>query len=112
MHDKDNTQFIRTFTAPGPRNQWFPKALVDPAFYHSLMMISAGNVAGLQGKPAPQSFWYHRGEAIRQINARLTQIELAASDHTIATIAVLSIADVSDDANITRCAPKRLTLFA
>ncbi|KFY02862.1 hypothetical protein O988_01861 [Pseudogymnoascus sp. VKM F-3808] len=88
-----NTQFIGTFTAPGPRKQWFPKALVDSAFYHSLMMISAGNVAGLQGKPAPQSFWYHRGEAIRQINARLTQIELAASDHTIATIAVLSIAD-------------------
>lgn len=112
MHNKDNTQFINTFTAPGPRKQWFPNALVDLAFYHSIMMISAGNVAGLQGKPAPLSFWYHRGEAIKQINARLTQIELAATDHSIATIAVLSIADVSDAAKIARCAPKWLTLLA
>ena len=71
-------------------------ALSDPAFYHSLMMISAGNVAGLQDKSAPPSFWYHRGEAIKQINSRLCQIDLATSDYTIATIAVLSIGDVSN----------------
>jgi hypothetical protein len=92
--ESDNTLFINTRHAPGPRKLWFPMALEDSAFYHSIMMISASNVAGLRDTPMPPSFWYHRGQAIRQINARLEQIDLANTDLSIAAIAVLCIGDV------------------
>ena len=70
-------------------------ALKDLAFYHSIMMVSAANMAGLCDKPVPPSFWYHRGKAIKEINNRLAQVTLANSDFSIATIAVLCIVDVS-----------------
>ena len=70
-------------------------ALQDPAFYHSLMMVSSSNITGLRDNTVSASFWYHRGEAIKRINARLVQAELANTDLSIATIAVLCIVDVS-----------------
>ncbi len=96
IYEPDNTIFINTRHAPGAREQWFPMALKDPAFYHSIMMVSAANIAGLLEKPVTPSFWYHRGEAIEQINTRLVNNGRADTDLCIATIAVLCLVDVSD----------------
>jgi hypothetical protein len=68
--------------------------LMDPAFYHTLMMISAANIAGLQGSDPPPLFWYHRGQAMTLVRTKLHQFDAASVDKTIACIGVLLISDV------------------
>jgi hypothetical protein len=46
-------------------------------------------------QPASRLFYFHRGEAIRIITARIGNEVEAMSDATIAAVAALSIADVS-----------------
>ncbi|KAL3422887.1 hypothetical protein PVAG01_04634 [Phlyctema vagabunda] len=75
-------------TSVGPRYEWFPFALRNKAFFHSVMSSTSSHAAYLQQVDLPKDFFYHRGEAIRMLNA-----QIAAGRHdegTINTVAVFS----------------------
>lgn len=75
-------------------------AMNDLAFYNSIMMVAAADMALAHGKPLSTSFWYYRGQAIKEVNSRVGNLELAKSNGTIGAIAVLCLADVSKSATM------------
>ena len=72
---------VRTLTCVGPRFEWYPLAVRDDAFFHSLMSSTSSHAAYVQQLGMPRDFFYHRGIAIRLLNERL-----ARGDHDVGTI--------------------------
>ncbi|TVY59691.1 hypothetical protein LSUE1_G007748 [Lachnellula suecica] len=71
----------RTLTCVGPRFEWYPLAVRDDAFFHSLMSSTSSHAAYLQQVELPRNFYHHRGIAIRLLNERLER-----GDHDEGTI--------------------------
>ncbi|KAH6701949.1 hypothetical protein DL95DRAFT_57264 [Leptodontidium sp. 2 PMI_412] len=78
----------RTVTCVGPRWEWYPLAVRDPAFFNALISSTSSHAAYLQQVDLPRSFFFHRGEAIRLLNERIRQG--AHDEGTINTVAVFS----------------------
>ncbi|TVY12801.1 hypothetical protein LARI1_G008591 [Lachnellula arida] len=72
---------VRTLTCVGPRFEWYPLAVRDDAFFHSLMSSTSSHASYLQQHEVPRDYFYHRGVAIRLLNARLER-----GDHDLGTI--------------------------
>ena len=77
-------------------SQWFKHALSDPACYHGTLFLSAAHKALLTGteKSLPLEVFQHKGEAIRIVNERLTDLKSGLEDGTIAAIACLAAFEV------------------
>ncbi|KAL2074900.1 hypothetical protein VTL71DRAFT_8680 [Oculimacula yallundae] len=78
----------RTVTCVGPRWEWYPLAVQDPAFFHALISSTSSHAAYLQQVALPQNFYLHRGEAIRLVNERIRRG--AHDEGTINTVALFS----------------------
>ncbi|KAG4431942.1 hypothetical protein IFR05_012587 [Cadophora sp. M221] len=75
----------RTVTCVGPRWEWYPMAVRDPAFFNAVISSTSSHAAYLQQVDLPKNFFHHRGEAIRLLNERIRQG--AHDEGTINTIA-------------------------
>jgi hypothetical protein len=77
-------------------SQWFHKALQDEACYHGTLFVSQAHQALLagQGDILTQDCYHHKGEAIKQVNKRLSNTGKAVEDGTIAAIACLAAYEV------------------
>jgi hypothetical protein len=82
----------RTVTNVGPRFEWYPLAVQDEAFFHAVISSTSSHAAYLQDVDLPRNFYFHRGEAIRLVNARIA--EGAHDEGTINAIAVFSQQEV------------------
>ncbi|KAK0124635.1 hypothetical protein ONS95_009582 [Cadophora gregata] len=78
----------RTVTCVGPRWEWYPLAVRDPAFFNALISSTSSHAAYLQQVDLPRNFFYHRGEAIRLLNERIRQG--AHDEGTINCVALFS----------------------
>ncbi len=77
-------------------SQWFHKALHDEACYHSTLFVSQAHQALIAGRGHLLSAdcYQHKGEAIKQINKRLSDDGQVVEDGTIAAIACLAAYEV------------------
>ena len=89
-----NKNFITTTTPPGPRKEWFPFALTDPALFHAILSIAAAHIAGLKRSRPSFAYFQHRGEVIRIVSERISSGYKASDDATIGAISILLITDV------------------
>lgn len=76
----------QTVTCVGPRYDWYPLAVRDEAFFHAVMSSTSSHAAYNQQVDLPRNFFFHRGEAIRLLNAKLCKREY--DEGTINTVAV------------------------
>ena len=82
--------------AVNPEGQWMCVAASDPAMFHATLCIVALHKAQTRGGgPQANSYFWHRGEAMRLISQNLTDPTEAISDATIGAVAVLSASDNS-----------------
>lgn len=63
--------------------------------FHATLSLVSQHEALRRRTPASRAFYFHRGEAIRFVTARIGDAVQAISDATIGAVAVLSITDVS-----------------
>lgn len=90
-----NKNFILTTTPPGPRKQWFPFALTDPALFHATLLIAASHIAGSKRSRPSSAYFQHRGEVIQIVSDRISNGFEAASDGTVGAISMLLVTDVN-----------------
>jgi hypothetical protein len=76
----------QTVTCVGPRFEWYPLAVRDEAFFHAVMSSTSSHAAYRQGVDLPRNFFFHRGEAIRLLNEKISSGMY--DEGTINTVAV------------------------
>lgn len=76
----------QTVTCVGPRFEWYPLAVRDEAFFHAVMSSTSSHAAYRQGLDLPRNFFFHRGEAIRLLNEKISSGMY--DEGTINTVAV------------------------
>ena len=76
--------------------RWFQKALDDEGCYHSMLFVSQAHQAFLTDHENTLDLdcYRHKGEALKQINKRLSKHREATEDGTIAAIACLAVYEV------------------
>jgi Fungal specific transcription factor domain len=95
MSNPDQTAYWTNSLANNPTGTFLSFAATDPALFHATLSVVCQHEGFMRRQPASRLFYFHRGEAIRIIAARIGNEVEAISDATIAAVAVLSIADVS-----------------
>ena len=81
--------------AVNPEGQWMSVAASDAVTFHATLCIVALHKVQTRGGPQTNSYFWHRGEAMRLISQNLADPEHATSDATIGAVAVLSANDNS-----------------
>lgn len=88
-----HTSFWANSLAVNPEGKWMSVALSDPAMLHATLCLVALHKFQTHGIPLANSYYFHRGEAMRMITTRLSDPKNATSDNTIGAIAILSTSD-------------------
>lgn len=88
-----HTGFWENSFAGNPEGVWLSIALSDAALFHANLCLVAQHRRVTRETFHPQSYYWHRGEAIRIISDRLRTKDEATSDATISAVAILSNAD-------------------
>jgi hypothetical protein len=88
-----HTAFWSNSLAVNPEGKWLSVALSDPATLHATLCLVALHKYQNNREPLTNSYFFHRGEAMRLITTRLNETVNATSDDTIAAIAILSTSD-------------------
>ena len=78
-----------------PEGQWISVAISDAAMLHATLSLVALHRCQTHEEPLADSYFWHRGEAMRLISKNLADPEQATSDATVAAVAILSASDNS-----------------
>lgn len=81
--------------AVNPEGKWMSVAISDPAIFHATLCLVALHKVQTYGGPHANSYFWHRGEAMRLISHNLADPGQATSDATIGAVAILSASDNS-----------------
>ena len=81
--------------AVNPEGKWMSVAIPDPAMFHATLCLVALHKVQTCGGPQANSYFWHRGEAMRLISQNLADPRQATSDATIGAVAILSCSDNS-----------------
>ncbi len=95
MNNPDHTTYWTNSLANNPTGSYLSFAATDPAMLHATLSLVSQHEAFMRREPPSRPFYFHRGEAIRILTARIGNGVEAISDATIGAVAVLSITDVS-----------------
>jgi hypothetical protein len=91
----DGIVLKETVTSPGPRKEWFPFTVTNPAFFHAVIGSTASLLAYAKRAEADNvEYFYHRGQAISLVNKAISNGE-AATEDVFATVACFIQQDVS-----------------
>ena len=74
---------------------WVPYALTDPVLFLATLNFAAVHLDILYGRYSSPITLFHKGETIRQINARLQDPSKALTNTTIGAVAMLAAMEVS-----------------
>jgi len=88
-----HTSFWANSYACNPEGFWLSTALMDPAMIHATLGLVAIHRRDLFSYNLSQTYFKHRGEAIKLIAHRLSDPDQAVSDATIGAVAILSTSD-------------------
>ena len=88
-----HTSFWANSLAVNPEGKWMSVALSDPPMLHATLCLVALHKLQTHGVPLSNSYFFHRGEAMRMITTRLSDPATATGDNTIGAIAILSTSD-------------------
>jgi hypothetical protein len=72
--------FRHSYAPVTPREKWLPFAASDATFLNATLFVSSLNICGLKGIPLSPDVFYFKGETIREINKRLGDPKMMASD--------------------------------
>ena len=91
-----HTSYWDNSLAVNPEGKWMSVAISDPAMFHAtLCIVALHKVQTRGGPPQSNSYFWHRGEAMRLISQNLADPETATSDATIGAVSILSASDNS-----------------
>ena len=90
-----HTSFWDNSLAVNPEGSWISVAISDSAMLHATLCLVALHKSQTAGESLANSYFWHRGEAMRLISKNLADPSHAISDATIGAVAVLSASDNS-----------------
>ena len=90
-----HTSFWDNSIACNPEGKWLSVAVSDSAMLHATLCLVAIHKFQSRGGPQTNSYFWHRGEAMRLISKNLADPAHATSDATIAAVSILSSSDNS-----------------
>ena len=90
-----HTSYWDNSVAVNPEGKWISVAISDAAMLHATLCLVALHKFQTRGEPLANSYFWHRGEAMRLIARNLADPEQATSDATVGAVAVLSASDNS-----------------
>ena len=90
-----HTSYWDNSLAVNPEGKWIAVAISDAAMLHATLCLVALHRCQTHEEPLGNSYFWHRGEAIRLVSRSLADPEQATSDATVGAVAVLSASDNS-----------------
>ena len=90
-----HTSFWDNSIAVNPEGKWMSVAISDSALLHALLCLVALHKFQTLGEPHSDSYFWHRGEAMRLVSKNLADPDFATSDANITAVSILSSSDNS-----------------
>ena len=88
-----HTSYWDNSLAVNPEGQWIAVAISDAAILHATLSLVSLRKCQTHEEPLADSYFWHRGEAMRLISRNLADPDQATSDATVGAVAVLSASD-------------------
>ena len=87
------TAFWANSYACNPEARWFSVALIDPAIFHAQLALVAIHRRDCFSTDLSEAYFKHRGEAMKIVARRLSNLKESLSDETVGAVALLSSSD-------------------